>query len=596
MPDLLDDDEELSETPEDVVGMLGFDPKAEIAEDFQPALTTAPNSAAPWAAEDSVGHLHMSAAPRTGAGQRMQAKASNHAGLEHHLVGLQSHIRQHGLGEHHVTIENKKTGEVHSARVSHAGVSHRSYEHGSFDAIAEDELKAAGVIYLTSRGNVLWLRRSDAGDHAGEWCFPAGKIEEGETPEQAAKRETSEETSYSPEGVMTPYHRTADFMTFLCPVEGEFQVVLNAEHTAHAWAPLTKPPQPVHPAITAILKKIQEQPKANDSLAFDRESVRSYDADGRLHVELTPISKANICEYYGREIPGSEELKLDPDKRYKLYRDPEELARGASTFNNLQVLKRHVPVSADDHQPDEVIGSTGTDAIFVAPYLKNSLVIWAKDAIDDVEKDVKKELSSAYRYRADMTPGKCAEGSYDGVMRDIVGNHVAVVKEGRVGHDVVVGDSAMIAEDEWTDEARKAAAEARKKNAEHSSQNRERPQRWLSMRPAAGNEKSHERDQAAARQEPAHFEDSREIVKNAMHEHGFKHTTDMHARHPEEKKFDRAQIYKGGSSHPGEHLETKLGFKKSGDTYSHSDHGEVRVSKTPKGYEAEHRQSHNYKE
>src|SRR6202012_2673760 len=30
---------------------------------------------------------------------------------------------------------------------------------------------------------------------------------------------------------------------------------------------------------------------------------------------------------------------------------------------------------------------------------------------------------------------------YDGVMRDIVGNHVALVEEGRAGPDVMVGDS-----------------------------------------------------------------------------------------------------------------------------------------------------------
>ena len=41
-----------------------------------------------------------------------------------------------------------------------------------------------------------------------------------------------------------------------------------------------------------------------------------------------------------------------------------------------------------------------------------------------------------------MTPGVTPEGEkYDGVMRDIVGNHVALVREGRAGPDVVVGDS-----------------------------------------------------------------------------------------------------------------------------------------------------------
>jgi uncharacterized protein len=82
-----------------------------------------------------------------------------------------------------------------------------------------------------------------------------------------------------------------------------------------------------------------------------------------------------------------------------------------------------------------VIGSTGTDAAFETPYLRNSLVVWARDAIEDIESEIKKELSSAYRYRADMTPGTYEGMPYDGVMRDIVGNHVALVDSGRAGPD-----------------------------------------------------------------------------------------------------------------------------------------------------------------
>jgi hypothetical protein len=137
---------------------------------------------------------------------------------------------------------------------------------------------------------------------------------------------------------------------------------------------------------------------------------------------------------------------LDPDRVYQLLRDPDELAKGAPTFNNIPMLSRHVPVTADDHKPDLVIGSTGADAVSGAPHLRNSLVIWARDAIDDVEDEKKKELSSAYRYRADMTPGIYEGVRYHGIMRDIVGNHVALVKEGRAGSDVVVGDKAI---DPW---------------------------------------------------------------------------------------------------------------------------------------------------
>lgn len=181
---------------------------------------------------------------------------------------------------------------------------------------------------------------------------------------------------------------------------------------------------------------------AGDSaLAFDRATVRSFDKDGRLHIEVTPISKANVCPYYGREIPNSRSLGLQPDKVYYLLRDPKELAKAASTFNNIPLLNEHIPVTAADPQKMAVVGSTGTDAEFDGTYLKNSLVVWDADSIAGIETDEKKELSSAYRYVADMTPGVHEGQPYDGVMRDIVGNHVALVIEGRAGSDVVVGDS-----------------------------------------------------------------------------------------------------------------------------------------------------------
>ena len=184
-------------------------------------------------------------------------------------------------------------------------------------------------------------------------------------------------------------------------------------------------------------------------LAMDRApSVRSFDADGRLHVARSNISKANVCPYLGREIPNWETLGLDGDSVYQLLRDPEELARGAATFNNLQVLSEHVPVTSWDdesHMAEITVGSTGTDAAFIDGYLTNSLVVWARRSIDGIERDEQRELSSAYRYRADMTPGEYNGVAYDGIMRDIIGNHVALVFEGRAGPDVLVGDEQPMA-------------------------------------------------------------------------------------------------------------------------------------------------------
>ena len=177
------------------------------------------------------------------------------------------------------------------------------------------------------------------------------------------------------------------------------------------------------------------------TMAFDKASVRSIDADGRMHIAISNISKANVCGYMGREIPGAEKLGLDMGRMYQLLRDPQELEKAASTFNNVPLLDEHIPVSADEPHKSKVVGSTGTDAEFDGEYLKNSLVVWDSGAIAGINTGEQKELSAAYRYVADMTPGVYQGVPYDGVMRQIVGNHVALVPVGRAGADVVVGDS-----------------------------------------------------------------------------------------------------------------------------------------------------------
>ena len=186
---------------------------------------------------------------------------------------------------------------------------------------------------------------------------------------------------------------------------------------------------------------IEQFKRGSDDIALDSKSVRHFDEDGRLHVDTTPISKATVNEYFGHEIPDAEKLGLDPQRKYRLLRDPEELKKAAETFNNLPLMIKHVRQSADDPQKDKVVGSLGTDAAFDHPHLKNSLVVWDKDAIDGIQNNRRRQLSSSYRYDADMTPGTFEGQSYDGVMRNIRGNHVALVEEGRAGPDVLVEDS-----------------------------------------------------------------------------------------------------------------------------------------------------------
>lgn len=179
-------------------------------------------------------------------------------------------------------------------------------------------------------------------------------------------------------------------------------------------------------------------------LAFDR-TARRIDADGRLHVDRSHISKATVNPYYGKEIPGYEELGLVPDQVYRLLRDPVELERGAPTFARLPILSKHVPVTVktmadDEEQKKLVVGSIGSEIVFDAPYLDADLCIWDAAAIAGIETDKVRELSCAYRYVPVMESGEFEGQAYDGKMTDIQGNHLALVEVGRAGSDVVVAD------------------------------------------------------------------------------------------------------------------------------------------------------------
>jgi hypothetical protein len=180
---------------------------------------------------------------------------------------------------------------------------------------------------------------------------------------------------------------------------------------------------------------------ARPRLAYDRASVRTYDSDGRLHVAVAPLSKATVNPYLGGEIPGAEALGLDPAKTYFLLRPAEELARAVASFNSLPVLTEHVAVNAEDHGPEIVVGATGTDARWSPPYITNSLVVWAQDAIAGIEDGSAQQISAAYRYLPIVEPGTFAGQRFDMRMTAIKGSHIALVERGRAGPDVVIGDS-----------------------------------------------------------------------------------------------------------------------------------------------------------
>lgn len=176
--------------------------------------------------------------------------------------------------------------------------------------------------------------------------------------------------------------------------------------------------------------------------AFDA-TARTTDTFGRLHIAKSHISKATVNPYYGSEIPNSEKLGLIPTQVYYMFRDPLELARGASTFARLPILSKHVPVKADAPRQDLQIGTIGSDVEFNDPYLDADVCIWDAGAIAGIETDQVREFSCAYSYVAVMTPGEYHGQRYDGVMTEIRGNHLALVEAGRAGSDVIAADEEI---------------------------------------------------------------------------------------------------------------------------------------------------------
>ena len=54
-------------------------------------------------------------------------------------------------------------------------------------------MHVAAVILTDEAGKILICKRGEGGSCAFLWEFPGGKVEEGESPEQAAVRECKEE-------------------------------------------------------------------------------------------------------------------------------------------------------------------------------------------------------------------------------------------------------------------------------------------------------------------------------------------------------------------------------------------------------------------
>ncbi len=98
-------------------------------------------------------------------------------------------------------------------------------------------VKGAVVLIVDGDNRVLLLRRTP-GDYwaAGLWGYPGGKLEPGETPEEAAVRETKEETNLTVSALQTVTLDIPDPIVVYYTRSYTGEVKLDFEHTDFVWA------------------------------------------------------------------------------------------------------------------------------------------------------------------------------------------------------------------------------------------------------------------------------------------------------------------------------------------------------------------------
>ena len=154
------------------------------------------------------------------------------------------------------------------------------------------------------------------------------------------------------------------------------------------------------------------------------------------------MARTGVQDYRAYEL-GLDADGMDPMKVIRLHRPPEEVfdATSMASFESKPITIEHPPVAVTSDNWSELAKGDVRDVGRSGDLMTGTLVIRSKDAIEAVQ-DGKVQLSNGYTFELDMTSGTTADGrAYDGIQRNIRGNHVALVDAARCGSACRIADS-----------------------------------------------------------------------------------------------------------------------------------------------------------
>ena len=165
---------------------------------------------------------------------------------------------------------------------------------------------------------------------------------------------------------------------------------------------------------------------------------KEVDSNSFELVRDNPLSAEGVYLYSGKMIGLPD---LDPNKLYPVYRPAEELEKAADSFNNVPFIIGHEMIGKDATPYDQRPASgVLTNVKYKAGKLYGDLKIWSEKMKDKILSGVK-ELSLGYKSVYERSRGVFKGQTYDFIQRNLRGNHLALVKNGRMGSEMRVYDA-----------------------------------------------------------------------------------------------------------------------------------------------------------